>query len=191
MSKTSDKSKKTRKSKAKKETSKAGKSTKKPTKKTKAKKPPTKTKKTTAKKAKPSKKKTTSKKRSTKQSSVMITQMIDELLLEIRSEDEQISLGAVDRLGQTEDSRATSHLIECLNDSRYMIRIYAAVQLGERQDKAAVDPLIGTLHDESLFVRQTVAGALENIGGSKALKAVRKAESEGLLLDELPEGIRL
>jgi HEAT repeat protein len=72
-----------------------------------------------------------------------------------------------------------------------MIRIYAAVQLGERQDKAAVDPLIGALHDESLFVRQTVAGALENIGGTKATKAVRKAESEGLLLDELPDGIRL
>lgn len=188
MSKTSDKSKKTRKSKAKKGTAKAGKSTKK----AKAKKPPAKTKKTTAtkktttKKAKPSRKK-----KSTKQSAARITQMIDELLLEIRSEDEQISLGAVDRLGQTEDPRATSHLIECLDDSRYMIRIYAAVQLGERQDKSAVDPLIGALHDESLFVRQTVAGALENIGGSKALKAVRKAESEGLLLDDLPEGIRL
>ena len=191
MSKTSDKSKKSRKSKAKKETSKAGKSTKKATRKTKAKKPPAKTKKTAAPKKTTTKKTKTSKKKSTKQLSVKITQMIDELLVEMRSEDEQISLGAVDRLGQTEDPRATSHLIECLDDSRYMIRIYAAVQLGERQDKTAVDPLIGALHDESLFVRQTVAGALENIGGSKALKAVRKAESEGLLLDELPEGIRL
>ncbi|MFW9943409.1 MAG: HEAT repeat domain-containing protein [Candidatus Sifarchaeia archaeon] len=191
MSKTSDKPKKTTKSKAKKGTAKAGKSTKKAAKKTKAKKSPSKTKKTTTKMKTPTKKVKPSRKKSPKESSVRTTQMIDELLREIRSDDEQISLGAVDRLGQTKDPRATSHLIECLTDSRYMIRIYAAVQLGERQDNAAVDPLIGALHDESLFVRQTVAGALESIGGSKALKAVRRAESEGLLLDELPEGIRL
>jgi hypothetical protein len=32
---------------------------------------------------------------------------------------------------------------------------------------------------------------LENIGGKKATDAVRNAESEGMLLDELPEGVRL
>jgi len=190
LAKTSDKTKKAGKTKAKKG-AKDTKSAKKATKKAKAKKPPVKTKKAAATKKTTTKKAKASTKRTTKRRSAKITPMIDELLLEIKSEDEQISLGAIDRLGQTDDPRATSHLIECLNDSRYMIRIYAAVQLGERQDKTAVDPLIGALHDDSLFVRQTVAGALENIGGSKARKAVKKAESEGLLLDELPEGIRL
>jgi HEAT repeat protein len=72
-----------------------------------------------------------------------------------------------------------------------MMRIHVAAQLGERKDPKAVDALIGSLKDESVFVRQTAAGALENIGGAKAKKAVKRIEEEGLLLDELPEGHRL
>ncbi|MCK5390723.1 MAG: HEAT repeat domain-containing protein, partial [Candidatus Thorarchaeota archaeon] len=60
-----------------------------------------------------------------------------------------------------------------------------------RKDSKAVDALIDALQDESIFVRQTVAGALENIGSAKAKKAVKKAENDNLLLDELPEGRRL
>ncbi|MFX1263313.1 MAG: HEAT repeat domain-containing protein, partial [Promethearchaeota archaeon] len=89
------------------------------------------------------------------------------------------------------DKRATGILVQALNDPRYMIRIHVAAQLGERKDKTSVGSLIEALDDESLFVRQTVAGALENIGGKKATNAVRMAESKGMLLDELPEGIRL
>ena len=82
-------------------------------------------------------------------------------------------------------------LVQALGDSRYMVRIHVAAQLGERKDKTSVGPLIDALKDESLFVRQTVAGALENIGGKKATDAVKTAESKGMLLDELPEGVRL
>ncbi|MCK5240408.1 MAG: HEAT repeat domain-containing protein, partial [Candidatus Thorarchaeota archaeon] len=64
-------------------------------------------------------------------------------------------------------------------------------ELGERNDNAAVGALIDALRDESVFVRQTVAGALENIGGSKATEAIKAAEKEGLLLDDLPTGRRL
>jgi len=117
--------------------------------------------------------------------------VLNDLAAELRSGDEQISLGAIDRLVGIDDPRATMHLASCLKDSRYIVRIYAAAQLGEKRDASAVDALIGTLHDESLFVRQTVAGALEHIGGDKALRAVKKAEAEGLLLDVLPEGRRL
>ena len=52
-------------------------------------------------------------------------------------------------------------------------------------------PLIDALNDKSLFVRQAIARALVNIGGSTAQKAVKKAEVAGFLLDELPEGRRL
>jgi len=72
-----------------------------------------------------------------------------------------------------------------------MVRIHVAAQLGERKDRKAVDALIASLQDESIFMRQTVAGALENIGGTKAKKAITKAEKDGLLLDNLPEGKRL
>jgi transcription termination factor NusA len=116
---------------------------------------------------------------------------LDELGLELISDDEQVVFGAIGRLGMLDDPRATEHLITCLKDSRYMVRMLAAAELGESQDKKAIDPLIETLKDDSVFVRQTAAGALENIGGSKALKAIKNAESEGLLLDELPEGIKL
>jgi HEAT repeat protein len=117
--------------------------------------------------------------------------VFDEFMTEIRNEDQQVSFNAVDRLGRVQSPRATELLIACLKDTRYMIRLYAAVQLGERRDVKAVESLIDALHDESLFVRQTAAGALENIGGSKAMNAVKQAEDEGLLLDELPEGRRL
>ena len=82
-------------------------------------------------------------------------------------------------------------MMEALKDSRYIVRIHAAAQLGERKDKKSVDALITALKDDSVFVRQTIAGALENIGGTKAKKAVTKAEKDGMLLDELPEGKRL
>ncbi|MFX0106768.1 MAG: HEAT repeat domain-containing protein [Candidatus Hodarchaeota archaeon] len=117
--------------------------------------------------------------------------IIDELALEIQSEDEQIAMGAIERLGSLQDKQATGILVEALNDSRYMVRILVAAQLGERKDKTSIGALIIALNDESIFVRQTVAGALENIGGKKAKEAVKKAEAEGLLLNELPEGRRL
>jgi len=117
--------------------------------------------------------------------------IVDELAKEIQSSDEQIAMGAIERLGSLQDKRATGILVEALDDPRYMVRIHVAAQLGERRDKTSVGPLIDALKDKSLFVRQTVAGALENIGGKKATDAVRNAESKGMLLDELPEGVRL
>ena len=117
--------------------------------------------------------------------------ILKELQAEIQSDDEQVALGAVERLSQLRDSRATEILIQGLHDRRQMMRIHVAAQLGERKDPRAVDALIASLDDKSVFVRQTVAGALENIGGAKAKKAVKKIEEEGLLLDELPEGRRL
>lgn len=117
--------------------------------------------------------------------------MLKELEIEIKSDDEQVSLGAIERLGLLNHPQATRVLIGALSDSRYMIRIHVAVQLGERQDKKSVDALIASFSDDSIFVRQSVAGALENIGGAKAKKAVTQAEKDGILLDELPEGRRL
>lgn len=117
--------------------------------------------------------------------------ILQELETEIKSDDEQVCLGAIERLSRLEDSRATDLLTQGLKDGRQMVRIHIAAQLGERKDPKAVDALIESLEDESVFVRQTAAGALENIGGTKAKKAVTKAEKEGLLLDDLPEGRRL
>lgn len=154
---------------------------------TKAKKTPTKKKSP----KKPTPKKTVKKKPSKKAPSKRDREMLSELESEIHSDDEQVCLGAVERLGVLKHPDATRVLIIALADSRYMVRIHAAAQLGERKDKKSVDALVETLRDESIFVRQTVAGALENIGGAKAKKAVSKAEKDGLLLDELPEGKRL
>jgi len=116
---------------------------------------------------------------------------LDELAKELESDDEQVLLGAIDRLAIINNPKAVDVLVGCLKHSRYMVRIHAAAQLGECKDKRAVDSLIESLNDESIFVRQTAAGALENIGGGKAKKAIEAAEQEGLLLDDLPEGKRL
>ncbi|MFW9954701.1 MAG: HEAT repeat domain-containing protein [Candidatus Thorarchaeota archaeon] len=118
-------------------------------------------------------------------------EILNELATEIRSDDEQVRLGALERIAVIEGVQATTLLTEALKDSKYMVRIHAAAELGERKDKKAIDPLIGALDDESVFVRQAAAGALESIGGAKAKKAVAAAEKAGLLLDELPEGKRL
>jgi HEAT repeat protein len=150
--------------------------------------------KTTGKKAsteKPEPKKTTRKKSSLQTASKRDREMLLELETEIHSKDEQVCLGAVERLGGLKHPDATRILTIALADSRYMVRIHAAAKLGERKDKKSVDALIDLLNDDSVFVRQTAAGALENIGGVKAKKAISKAEKEGRLLDELPEGKRL
>jgi hypothetical protein len=139
-------------------------------------------KKKVAKKSKPTKKKQKMKTGSLE---------LDDLAMELKSDDEQVLLGAIDRLGIINDPKAIDFLVGCLKHSRYMVRIHAAAQLGERRDKKAIDSLIESLNDESIFVRQTAAGALENIGGGKAKKAIRAAEEKGLLLDNLPEGKRL
>ncbi|MFW9833348.1 MAG: HEAT repeat domain-containing protein [Candidatus Thorarchaeota archaeon] len=154
----------------------------------------TKTKKTSTKKSlkkKETPKKTEKKKPTRKKPSKKDIEMLGELEAEIHSDDEQVCLGAVERLGVLTHPDATRVLIVALADQRYLVRIHAAAQLGERKDKKSVDALIESLNDDSVFVRQTVAGALENIGGTKAKKALSKAEKEGLLLDELPEGKRL
>jgi len=117
--------------------------------------------------------------------------VLKELELDMGSDDEQVSLGSIGRLGQMKNPKVTEILVLGLKDPRHMVRIHVAAQLGERKDKKAVDALIESLQDESVFVRQTVAGALENIGGTKAKKAVTKAEMDGVLLDVLPEGRRL
>jgi HEAT repeat protein len=169
------------------------KKTSKPKTKTKEKKT-TKAKKTPLKKAsskKPKPKKTVKKKPSKKAPSKKDSEMLRELEKEIQSDDEQVCLGAVERLGVLNHPDATRVLMIALTDSRYMVRIHAAAQLGERKDRKSVDALVESLKDESIFVRQTIAGALENIGGAKAKKAISKAEKDGLLLDELPEGKRL
>ena len=154
----------------------------------------TKTQKTPSKKASPKKstpKKTVKKKPTKKAPSKKDSEMLRELEKEIKSEDEQVCLGAIGRLGILNHPDATRVLIIALEDPRYMVRIHAVAQLGERKDKKSVDALITMFKDDSIFVRQTVAGALENIGGTKAKKAISKAEKDGLLLDELPEGKRL
>jgi HEAT repeat protein len=195
LSKTSKTSKKATTSKkttgSKKSAAKPKKKTSKP--KTKAKeKKTTKAKKTPVKKASSKKpKKTVKKKPSKKAPSKKDSEMLRELETEIQSDDEQVCLGAVERLGVLNHPDATRVLMIALTDSRYMVRIHAAAQLGERKDRKSVDALVESLKDESIFVRQTIAGALENIGGAKAKKAISKAEKDGLLLDELPEGKRL
>ena len=194
MSKTSKTSKKA--AATKKKTTSSKKSTAKATTKKKVSKPAAKPKKkTTAKKTSMTKKappkKAAKKKPAKKKHSKKDVEMLHELEKEIQSEDEQVCLGAVERLGVLKHPGATKVLIIALGDPRYMVRIHAAAQLGERKDKKSVDALVESLNDDSIFVRQTVAGALENIGGAKAKKAVSKAEKDGLLLYELPEGKRL
>lgn len=159
---------------------------KKTTTKTPAKKPPAKAKKEVKKKKEPTKKMAVKKTTSSDDKA-----MLSELEVEIKSDDEQVSLGAIERLGMMKSPMATQILVMALSDLRYIVRLHAAAQLGEKRDKKSVDALIVSLNDDSIFVRQTVAGALENIGGTKAKKAVTKAERDGLLLDELPEGKRL
>ncbi len=119
-------------------------------------------------------------------------EMLFELEIEINSEDEQVALGAVERLGKIDDKQATDILIDGLKDPRYMVRIHVAAQLGDKKGKASTDALIEALNDDdSVFVRQTAAGALESIGGKKAKQAVKQAEEEGRLFGELPEGKKL
>ena len=73
-------------------------------------------------------------------------------------------MGAIQTLGALKDPRATSLLIDQLDDSSVQVRRIATEALGEIEDRGAIAPLLKMLNDQSAEVRWAAADALGSIG---------------------------
>ena len=81
-------------------------------------------------------------------------------------------MAVFDTLGLCSDKRFISSLIAGLQDPDPWVRVRCAERLGENSVPQAVEPLINMLEDENPLIVIKVIGALCNIGGEAAFKAL-------------------
>jgi HEAT repeat protein len=89
-------------------------------------------------------------------------------------------LRAADMLGDLDDQRAETVLVEALSDSREIVRMGAARALGRPGRVTALDPLLKTLGTpaESTPVRAAAAASLGTIGDARAAPALVAARRD-------------
>ncbi len=92
----------------------------------------------------------------------------EEVVMALRTGDDEVREEAVRALGELNDRRAVEPLISILNDENRYIRREAAKSLGRIGDERAIPPLISALKDEDRYGRE---GAAEGLGemGEKAV----------------------
>lgn len=96
-----------------------------------------------------------------------------------------LSVTAAGALGVFKDQRAVKPLIAVLLHADANVRHNAAISLGQLKNQSAVKPLVARAKDkrERRDVRKKAVLSLGYIGGSKAIRALRKlARSKGSLL---------
>lgn len=94
------------------------------------------------------------------------------LINNLRDNNYNTRLMALEGLGRSRDKRAVLPLIEALDDENPQIRLSAASALGKTDSKIALDPLIRALKDPDIFVRSSAAQALGELGYESATPAL-------------------
>jgi HEAT repeat protein len=89
--------------------------------------------------------------------------VVDRLIEQLRSDDENVRSAAVVALGRLGDSRATEPLIGLLSLDR-TLAVAAAGALASIGDRRAFDPLFALLGHSDATVRQAVTAALNSLG---------------------------
>jgi len=101
---------------------------------------------------------------------------VDDLILDLKDDDQYVRRDAAWPLGQIGDERAVDPLIDALKDESESVRMDAARALGYIGDDRAVDPLIEALKDEYLYyVRMFAAWSLGQIGDERAVDPLIEA----------------
>lgn len=98
--------------------------------------------------------------------------MLTRVESKLGDENSEVRMAVFDTLGLCSDKRFTSSLIAGLKDPDAWVRIRCAESLGENRVAQAVEPLVGMLDDDNPLIVIKVIGALCNIGGEAAFKAV-------------------
>lgn len=95
---------------------------------------------------------------------------VDVLAAQLSNPDAQVRNGAVQVLGNIEDTRVVDLLISALSDADKDVRYVAAQELGSFKDKKAVEPLITAMQqDADDGVRFSAALSLGQIGDKRAV----------------------
>lgn len=87
-------------------------------------------------------------------------------------ESSEVRMAAVDTLGAGSDKCYSDRLITALADPDPWVRIRSAERLGENRISQAVEPLVHMLEDENPLIVIKAIGALGNIGGEAAFRAL-------------------
>jgi HEAT repeat protein len=110
-----------------------------------------------------------------------ITSAVEPLIQDLKDNDSQVRLSAVDILGMIGDTRAVEPLIQVLK-TNYNVngftddgRPCAAIALGYINDTRAVEPLIQSLNDNHASIRLCAAQALGMIETTRAVEPLINA----------------
>lgn len=101
-------------------------------------------------------------------------------LLTDRAQSDRARLRAADQLGDLDDPRAVTVLVESLSDSKEIVRFGAARALGHPGRSGAVEPLVHLVQApaESKSVRATAASSLGTIGDARAVPVLMAARRD-------------
>jgi len=91
------------------------------------------------------------------------TATVEQRIAQLQDDNARARRYAAWALGELEDSRGVSPLIDRLDDGDADVRLVAAWALGEIKDHRAIDPLIETLTDRDPIVREMAVLALGEI----------------------------
>jgi beta-lactamase regulating signal transducer with metallopeptidase domain len=103
------------------------------------------------------------------------TATVEQRIVQLQGDNARARRYAAWALGELEDSRGVSPLIERLDDRDADVRLVAAWALGEIKDHRAIDPLIETLSDGDPIVREMAVLALGEIEHSSAVEPLMDA----------------
>ena len=87
------------------------------------------------------------------------------LVAELRGDNPDLKISAVQRLSIFRDPTAAPALADCLNDGAAEVRVAAAMALAACGSRESVEPLLAALSDSYPLVAQAAAVALENLSG--------------------------
>jgi len=96
-------------------------------------------------------------------------QAVSVFIAELKDNNEDVRMTAVEALGMTEDKRVVEPLIAALRDQSMRVRRCAVEALAQIKDKHAVEPLIGALKNDDSKVRKAAIEALGIIQDKRAL----------------------
>jgi HEAT repeat protein len=105
---------------------------------------------------------------------------IDELLNDMRSENEKPCVDAAFKLAEMRDRKAVPGLVSLLKHSHPLVRNFAVFALAEIGDEAAEEPVRELLQDVDLGVRVRAGWALSKIGTDRSIPALANALKEAL-----------
>jgi hypothetical protein len=113
-----------------------------------------------------------------------VPRSLAELQQELKHLDWKVRAQAADTLGEQRDAKATTALLEALNDESQFVRLAAVRSLGRLGDPKTIPGLIASLSDPAFTVRLNALWSLGEIGDPSAIPAIQPYTTDQTLFPE-------